>query len=157
MLPDKTEFVSASDEGVHMAGQIAWLLKELPVNQKWTVELTYKSKEPGLRCVQASALADKDASAQGELCTNFVGLSAFYLEMVDREDPIPVGGGTSFPITVFNTGNGPATNLRIRALIPPQMVLDRTQPAEHQLGDRIAQGQWIHFAPAVPLEAGGRT
>jgi uncharacterized repeat protein (TIGR01451 family) len=157
MLPDKTEFVSASDDGVHMAGQIAWLLKELPANQKWTVELAYKSKEPGLRCVKASALADKDVSAQGELCTNFVGLSALYLEMIDREDPIPVGGDTSYPITVVNTGAGPATNLRVRALIPPQMVLDKTTPAEHQLGERIAQGQWIQFAPAAPLEAGGRT
>jgi uncharacterized repeat protein (TIGR01451 family) len=157
MLPDKTEFVSATDDGVHVQGQVAWLLKELPHNQKWTVELLYKSKEPGVRCVKASVLADKDISAQGELCTNFVGLSALYLEMIDREDPIPVGGDTSYPITVVNTGAGPATNLRVRALIPPQMVLDKTAPPEHQLGERIAQGQWIQFAPAAPLDAGGRT
>jgi uncharacterized repeat protein (TIGR01451 family) len=156
ILPDKTEFVSASDQGVHMKGQVAWFLKELPVNQRWTVELVFKSDGPGLRCIRASALADNKVTAQAERCTNFVGMSALYIEMVDREDPIAVGGETSFPITVVNTGNAPATNLRVRALVPPHMVLARTMPEQHQLGERVPQGQWLVFGPGEPLAAGGR-
>ena len=155
-LPEKTEFVSASDDGKQVAAQVAWLLKDLEPGGKRTVELVYKSQGPGQRCVKASALADRNVSAQAELCTNFVGVSALGLEMFDREDPIAVGGETSFPIVVQNSGSAPVTNLRIRALVPPQMVLTKTLPADHKLAENVPQGQWLVFGPLAPLEPGAK-
>ena len=155
-LPDKTEFVSASDDGVHMASQIAWLLKDLEPGGKRTVELTYKSIGAGQRCVKTFALADRNVSAQAEGCTNFVGVSALSVEMLDREDPIALGGDTSFPIVVQNTGSAPATNLRIRALVPKAMVLAKTTPAEHRLAEQTPLGQWLVFGPLPPLEPGAK-
>ena len=153
LLPEKTEFASASDEGVHMASQVAWLLKDLEPGGKRTVELNFKSKGPGIRCVKASALADRGVSAEQELCTNFAGVSALLLEMFDRDDPVALGGDASFPIVVQNTGTAAATNVTIRARVPVEMVLARTAPAEHRLGERAADGQWLAFGP-MSLEPG---
>jgi hypothetical protein len=155
-LPEKTEFVSASEPGVHMASQIAWLLNDLEPGDQRTVELVFKSQGTGQRCVKTSALADRGVTAQSELCTNFVGASALLLEMFDRNDPVVLGGDTSFPIVVQNTGSAPVTNLRIRALVPKQMVLAKTLPAEHQLQERVPQGQWLIFGPLAPLEPGAK-
>lgn len=155
-LPEKTEFVSASDDGAHLASQVAWLLKDLEPGGKRTVELVYKSQGPGLRCVKVFALADRNVSAQAEYCTNFQGVSALLLEMFDREDPVALGGDTSFPIVVHNTGSAPVNNVTVRALVPISMVLTKTVPAEHRLGERVPQGQWLIFGPMAPLEPGAK-
>ncbi len=155
-LPERTEFVSADEGGKQVASQVAWLLKDLEPGSKRTVELVYKSQGAGQRCIKTSALADRNVSAQAELCTNFVGISALGLEMFDREDPIAVGGDTSFPIVVQNTGSAPVTNLRIRALVPNQMLLTKTVPADHKLTENLPQGQWLVFGPMAPLEPGAK-
>lgn len=155
-LPEKTEFVSATDDGVHMASQIAWLLKDLEPGGKRTVELVYKSIGVGRRCVKTYALADRNVSAQSEGCTTFVGVSALSVEMFDREDPVAIGGDSSFPIVVQNTGSAPVTNLLIRARVPSQMVLAKTAPAEHKLAEQTPQGQWLVFGPMAALEPGAK-
>jgi uncharacterized repeat protein (TIGR01451 family) len=155
-LPDKTEFVSADEGGIHMASQVAWLLKDLEPGGQRKVELVYKSPVAGLRCVKVAAIADRSVSAQAELCTNFVGVSALGIEMFDREDPIAVGGDTSFPIVVQNSGTAPVTNLTVRALVPNQMVLTRTVPPDHKLTESVQQGQWLLFGPMASLEPGAK-
>jgi uncharacterized repeat protein (TIGR01451 family) len=155
-LPDKTEFISASDDGVHLMSQVAWLLKDLEPGSKRTIELNFKSQGAGLRCVKAAALADGGVSDQNELCTNFVGASALLLELFDRQDPVGLGRDTSFPIIVQNTGTAPVTNLLIRARVPKEMVLARTEPADHKLAERVPQGQWLIFGPAT-VEPGAKT
>ena len=155
-LPEKTDFVSASDRGVHLQAQVAWILPDLEPGGKHTVEMVYKSIGAGQRCVKISALADRNVTAQEEFCTNFAGVSALLMEMFDREDPIPIGGDTSFPIVVENTGTAPVNNLKIRALVPTSMVLTKTVPAEHGLGERVPQGQWLIFGPMASLEPGAK-
>jgi uncharacterized repeat protein (TIGR01451 family) len=46
MLPDKTEFVSATDDGVHVQGQVAWLLKDCrPTrNGRWSCSTSRRSR-----------------------------------------------------------------------------------------------------------------
>jgi uncharacterized repeat protein (TIGR01451 family) len=154
-LPDKTEFVSASDDGVHLMSQVAWLLKDLEPGAKRTVELNFKSQGTGQRCVKASALADGGVSDQGELCTTFVGASALLLELFDRQDPVGIGRDASYPIIVHNTGSAPVTNVLIRARVPKEMVLARTLPPDHKLAEKAPQGQWLIFGPAT-VEPGAK-
>ncbi|MCS7046098.1 MAG: DUF11 domain-containing protein [Gemmataceae bacterium] len=157
LLPEKTEFVEASHEGHHLAGQVAWLLRDLEAGGKRTVELILRSQGAGERCLRASALADRGVTApQEEFCTIFKGISALLLEMYDREDPVVVGGDTSYPIVVENTGSAPVTNLRIRARVPPHMVLVNTIPAERTIAERTPQGQWYSFPPVPSLAPGAK-
>lgn len=126
-LADKTVFLKASDEGKYLEGKVAWLLGALAPGASRTVVVEFKSQQTGEICQKATALADRGIKAQAEFCTLFGGVSALLLEMVDTEDPIAVGGGTSYPILVRNTGTAPVTNLQIRAIIPEALQLTRAK------------------------------
>ncbi|HMF18339.1 MAG TPA: hypothetical protein VKE98_14100 [Gemmataceae bacterium] len=156
-LPEKTTFVSASDGGKVVGNQVAWLLGALESGVAKTMEVVLRSQTPGTLCVKAKAIADRGLSADAEFCTLFVGgVAAFGLEVVDRVDPIPVGGDTSYPIIVVNQGNAPATNIRIKAIIPDLMVLTRARgPADHKLGGKTPDGGQIILFDALPTLAPG--
>jgi uncharacterized repeat protein (TIGR01451 family) len=158
-LPEKTTFVSASNGGKVVANQAAWLLGTLEPGVAKTMEVVLRSQSPGTLCVKAKAIADRGLSADAEFCTLFVGgVAAFGLEVVDRVDPIPVGGDTSYPIIVVNQGNAPATNIRVKAIVPDLMVLTRARgPADHKLGGKTPDGgQIILFDPLPTLAPGAR-
>src|SRR5581483_6175212 len=116
-LPDKATFLKASGEGKFLAGQVAWLLGTIQPGARKTVELVLRAKNPGEICIEARALADRGLTAQDKLCTHFLpGVSALTQEMVDRHDPIEVGGETSYPITIRNQGSTAVTNIRIKTI-----------------------------------------
>lgn len=151
-LADKTKFEAASDNGKFQLGKIAWLLGTLAPGAERTVVATLRAQAIGELCHTATALADRGVKAQAQFCTMFAGVSALLLEMVDRDDPIPVGGDTSYPIVIRNTGNAPVTNLRLRAIIPDNLILTRAKaPVNHQLGERVAGGQTLVFDPIPQL------
>ena len=109
-------------------------------------------------CHKATALADKGAKAQAEFCTKFAGVSALLLELSGQENPIPVGGTTSYPIRVTNTGSAPVTNLRLLAVIPNSVTLTRAKAAvNHNLGDPQAGKNVLVFEPLLTLEPGAKT
>ena len=155
-LPEKTTFVSASDGGKVVGNQVAWLLGTLEPGVAKTMEVVLRSQSPGTLCVKAKAIADRGLSADAEFCTLFVGgVAAFGLEVVDRVDPIPVGGDTSYPIIVVNQGNAPATNIRVKAIIPDEMDLTRARgPTDHRLIGK--SGKIILFDPLPTLAPGAR-
>jgi uncharacterized repeat protein (TIGR01451 family) len=80
-----------------------------------------------------------------------------HFSIVDRKDPIPVGGETSYVILVWNQGQVPITNLRIKALIPPALGLVRARgPVDNKLGEQTKEGQVLRFDPLASLEPGGK-
>jgi len=159
-LPDKTTFVSASDKGKmeERSNQVAWLMGTLEPGASKKVEVVLRSRIAGTLCLKAKAIADRGLSAEAEFCTLFGGDAAFELFVVDRVDPIPVGGDTSYPIVVINQGNAPATNIRIKATVPEQMMLLRARgPSDNKLGGKSPDGgQIVLFDPLPTLAPGAR-
>ncbi|MFO0967900.1 MAG: hypothetical protein U0793_20260 [Gemmataceae bacterium] len=155
-LAAKAEFVKASDKGEHLESQVAWVLGDLPVGAKRTVVVEVKAKEPGELCHEAAARADGGiSSGTVSFCTTFAGITALMLEMYDRDDPIPVGGDTAYPILIRNTGTGAATNLQLKAYIGDGLMLTRAKgPADHRLGEKTPKAQELVFEPIVSLEPG---
>jgi uncharacterized repeat protein (TIGR01451 family) len=116
-----------------------------------------KSPVAGELCHKAMALADKGVKAQAQFCTTFAGVSALLLEMFDTEDPIPVGGATTYPILIRNTGTAAVTNLRLRAIIPDALTLTRAKaPVNHNLGEPIQGAAVLVFDPLPRLEPGAQ-
>ncbi len=160
-LPDKAEFLSASEPGQFVrakppeANQVAWVLGALEPGARRTVELVLRASEPGEWCVKVNALADKGANAQGEVCTKFLGVSALAIALTDGADPILTGAHTSYVIPIRNPGSAAVTNLQLLARVPPGLKLVRTRPEEHQKGENTPAGQWIIFPPRGRLEPKG--
>ena len=157
-LADKAVFEKASDGGVHFQDMVAWKLGTLEPGTSKTVEVYLKSPKIGELCHKATALADKRAKAQAEFCTGFDGISALLLELSGKENPIAVGGSTSYPIRVTNTGSAPVTNLRLLAVIPDSVTLTRAKASvNHNLGNPQAGKNVLVFEPLPTLAPGGTT
>jgi uncharacterized repeat protein (TIGR01451 family) len=157
MLPANAKFISAGDNGRFLANQVAWLIGNLDPGASRTLSLVFSAEAAGEVCVNGTALADPNLKAEAQACTIFQGASAMLLEMVDRKDPIPVGGETSYIITVLNQGQIPVTDVRIKAFIPAEMSLIRAKgPTDNKLGEKAGEGQPLLFEPVVRLEPGSK-
>ncbi len=153
VLPEQTKFVRASANWKYAQGQVAWVLGDLEPGDQRTVELVVKALAEGKYCIRATARADLGATAVSEMCTQFLGVSALHVEMADRDDPLIVGGKTSYPILIRNPGSAPVTNLRVKALIPASFrLLDVKGPTKVLPADKAAPGQWVEMIPLSKLE-----
>jgi uncharacterized repeat protein (TIGR01451 family) len=142
-LPPKTTLVRASNGGQRSDNDVNWSLGTLQPGTSRTVELVLRSQDAGRVCNRASARADRGLTAQAEACTEFIGVSALLLEVVDTEDPVEVGAETSYVILIRNQGTEPATNVHIEALVPEQMDVTRvTGPSDNR-----KEGRRILFSP----------
>jgi uncharacterized repeat protein (TIGR01451 family) len=142
-LPAKTVFVSASSGGRLVGGEVQWPVGPLGIGESRTVDVVIRAQEAGRICNHAEARAERGRAAQAEACTDFVGVAALLLEVVDIDDPVEVGGETSYVILVRNQGTDPATNVRVEALVPPQLAITRvTGPSDNR-----REGQRIFFQP----------
>jgi uncharacterized repeat protein (TIGR01451 family) len=159
LLPDRSAFLSASDNGVFHYEQAAWKVGNLLPGASKTVEVTYRMTIAGDACMKATALADANARAEAESCTTFAGASALHLETMDTSDPIQVGGDTSYRITVFNQGTVDLTDIQLQVLVPAELALQRatgptSPPAPAKLPAATAQGQTLAFEPLKLLKPG---
>jgi uncharacterized repeat protein (TIGR01451 family) len=157
-LPAKMTFLRAGEGGKAAANQVAWLLGTLEAGTSRTVELVLRAQAEGEFCVKGGALADPNLRAEAEVCTLFRGMSALLLEVIDRQDPVEVGGETSYPIVIVNQGNTPVTNLQIKAYLPEVMSLVKAKgPSDNRLGDRAPKGyQMLLFDPLPSLAVGAK-
>jgi uncharacterized repeat protein (TIGR01451 family) len=149
-LPPETTFISASGGGELTGGRVQWTIGTLPPAESRTVEVRLRALVPGRICNQAIVTADRGLTKQAEACTDFTGASALSLEVEDTQDPVEVGGQTSYNITVRNPGSNPVTRVQIVATVPEQMtMLQAAGTSDHR-----REGQKIIYEP-LTLAAGG--
>lgn len=122
-LPLHTAFVSAGAEGRLSGTQVMWSVGGLEPGASRTVEVVLRAQVEGRICNRATATADRGLAAQAEACTEFKGVSALLTELIDTEDPVEVGGNTSYVVTIFNQGSKPVTHLVVVADVPAQETL----------------------------------
>ncbi len=155
VLPAQTTFERAGQGGQFVQGQVAWVVGDLAPGELRTVELVLRAQAEGNYCVRATARADLGATAQAEACTQFVGVSALHVEMTDRDDPLVVGGRTSYPVTLRNQGSAPITGVRLKALLPPTLrFIDAKGPLTLAPGAKTDKGEWLEGAALPTLEPG---
>lgn len=131
-LPSQTALVSARNGGRPEGNTVRWTIGTLPAGGSRTVELLLRALAPGKVCNKATASADRGLKAESpEVCTEFVGVSALHVEVVDNDDPVEVGKETTYLVNIVNQGALPVTNLRLEATVPEQMkVQDASGPSK---------------------------
>jgi uncharacterized repeat protein (TIGR01451 family) len=157
-LDSKLVVVSASHGGIFTKpfdGKVAWHFGNLPAGQSRTVELVARARQAGVFCLRSRAEFDENPEVftpVEKTCTTFTGgVPAMLIEMVDREDPIPVNGTTSYPIQILNQGTAPVHNIRITATLPAGMQLMDAKGDDYEV-----KGKTVYFQPLAVLEPGAQ-
>jgi uncharacterized repeat protein (TIGR01451 family) len=149
-LPPELEFVSASQGGRLVAGEVVWNLGNLKGREDRTLQVTTR----GLNLTKAAtqnvtATADPGLRKDAQATLEIFGLPALRTEMVDRGDPAQLGKKVAYDLKVTNQGTLPAVDVEVLATIPPEMrFAGATGPTQQNV-----QGQVVSF-PKKSLEPG---
>ena len=148
-LPKGLQFVSANNLGEYDAAahSVYWSLAELPANERGMVELVALPVEPGEHKLEVSTQARDGLADQIQKSVTVEGIAAIMFEVVDREDPIEVGGETSYEIRVTNQGSKAAGNVQVVAIMPPGL---RALSGQGNTQNTV-QGDRVIFAPIPQL------
>lgn len=154
-LPPELTFVSATQGGTLNGGQVVWTLGTLQPHEDRILQVTTRCDKMTPRALNvAVASADPGLQVQSEAAVEILGLPAFRLEVDDEEDPVEIGGRTTYRIVVTNQGSLPGNDVKIVAVVPKQMrLVNATGPSQYTTQNG-PQGQRIEFAPVNSLPAG---
>jgi uncharacterized repeat protein (TIGR01451 family) len=135
-LPKGLRFVRANNMGEYDAANHAvyWSLAELPEGERGTVEFVAMPVEAGEHTVEVEGKAQQGLADQTAQDVLVEGIAALMFEVKDRDDPIEVGGETTYDIRVVNQGSKSATGVTVRVAIPPEMqVVSAEGESRHAL------------------------
>jgi uncharacterized repeat protein (TIGR01451 family) len=119
-LPKGMQFVKANNMGEYDAAthSVYWSLAQLPEGEKGSVELVAMPIEAGQQTLQVQGKAQQGLTDEAEQEVLVEGMAAIMFEVRDAEDPIEVGGETTYEIRVMNQGTKAATNVQVVVNLP---------------------------------------
>lgn len=139
-IPAGTQYVSSAPQGAAVAGQkVTWSLGDLGPQGKRDLSVQVKLINTGRFCNSATVTADGGLTATAEACTVVtcpkLVVSKRGPEQVLICDPI------CYTIEVRNTGDAPATNVRVVDTLPDGLTTDDGAKAKSFDLGTIAAGQ----------------
>lgn len=139
-IPEAAQGLQASPAGAVSASKVVWQLGTLAVNASKRVSVTYAPMGAGslAQAATASAVCADTVTATAE--TMVYGIAAVLLEVVDTEDPVQVGGQTTYVVTATNQGSSPSTNVQIVVAVEDtQEIVAATGPTPITIEDGTAR------------------
>ena len=130
----------------------SWNVGTLGAGQSKSFKVTLMSKDVGTFCNEATVNTAEGLHESAEACTEWKGHPAVLLEVVDDEDPLFIGGTTTYHIQVTNQGSANDNNISIKAMLPSQL---KAVKAWGETAGKI-MGNTIEFAPYAALKPGER-
>lgn len=120
-IPAGANFVSADNNGKAEAGKVVWNLGSVGAGETKTLTLKVKPTGMGSTPVTATASATCVPVATTNCSTEIAGIPAILLEVVDTDDPVEVGGTTTFVVTATNQGSAADSNVKVVCTLPAGM------------------------------------
>jgi uncharacterized repeat protein (TIGR01451 family) len=99
---------------------VSWQIGDLPPGETREVSVDLVATAAGDHRLQAQAVAGRGLKAEASTVTRVEGASSLSIDLVDVDDPIEVGGETSYEIRVINSGTKMETNLELICTLPEQ-------------------------------------
>lgn len=112
---DGAQLVGVDAQGRPDGRVVRWTLGTIEPGQARTLSVAYTATEARRveSTVRATAYCAKEATAAA--ATEFRGVPAVLLEVVDDNDPVRAGGHVVYTLAVLNQGTTPQTNVRVTA------------------------------------------
>lgn len=148
-LPPGLKFKTADSYGEYDAAthSVHWSLAELPANETGSVQLTALPVEAGEHKLQVATRAERGLEDRTETSIKVEGLAVLSFEVKAADGAVPIGGETTYEVTVVNQGSKAAANVRVQVAVPEGLRAlsgDGTTQG-------IAQQQGVTFAPIPQL------
>lgn len=93
--------------------KVIWNLGTLAPNDSKKMGIAYVPIQMGELVNKTTASAYCAETVTSSVTTSVAGISAVSLEVIDTEDPVEVGGSTTYVIQVVNQGSAPGTGIGI--------------------------------------------
>ena len=155
VVPAGTTFVSATDGGQLVGNMVVWNAGTLKPEGEKKVSLSVRcDKLTTLKNVaKAEAICADAVSASAT--TEVRGIPAILLEVIDLEDPIPVGETVTYEITATNQGSATGTNIKIVVTLEENAQYVSSEACcDPRLRAGTLQGtNTVEFAPLPELAA----
>ncbi len=150
-IPAGTTFQSASDGGMLSGNTVVWNLGTLDRGQSRKVSMTVIANQDGTIRNVAVARAYCAEEVRAEATVVVSGVAAILLEMIDLDDPLEVGGTTTYVIDVTNQGFADDRNVKIDTVLPPEMEFISAEGADGVA--HTVTGKNVSFAPVPVIRA----
>ncbi|MBL9163891.1 MAG: DUF11 domain-containing protein [Planctomycetaceae bacterium] len=148
-LPKGLKFKTADSYGEYDAAthSVHWSLAELPANESGSVQLTALPVEAGEYKLQVATRAEQGLEDRTETSIKVEGLAVLSFEVKAADGAVPIGGETTYDVTVVNQGSKAAANVQVQVAVPDglrALAGDGATPG-------VAQQQGVNFAPIAQL------
>jgi uncharacterized repeat protein (TIGR01451 family) len=146
-LPSEVTFVNATGAGQLVNGQVVWNFGSVAPREQRTVQVTARCTTMSPRVMNTAIVtADPGLQEQAEAELEIRGVPAFKFDVSKPNGAVPIGGLTTYQVTVTNTGSLPANQVEIIATLPPEIVVTSTSGPSGQDSGRV-DGNRVAFPP----------
>lgn len=124
--------------GTAADGRVTWEIEGLAPQDSRELCATFTLEKLGSLTFEASAQGSCAPVVATRCATQFIGVPAVLLEVVDLEDPIEIGKEVVYDIRVLNQGFGALNNVRMVCFLPAsQEFVSATGTTPAHLQDRV--------------------
>lgn len=146
-IPNGTNVDTISNSGLVQNGKVIWMMGLMAPRSRRTVQLRLLAKTAGEIEHKAIASADEQKESTAVLRTVLKGFAGLSMT-IDDTDPLELKQEGRYTIVVKNTGNADAHNVRIQAIVPPQLRLtDHRGPSKGSVAKDVLRYDPITLQP----------
>ncbi|MBY0588022.1 DUF11 domain-containing protein [bacterium] len=144
-LPVNLQPLSVAGQGAVQGQSALWNLGILGPGEERKLGLIARAIAAGDNICNTAELSATGVGnlASDPVCLNIRGVAGMLTELIDRADPVPIGGETTYTIRVTNQGSTPLNNVTVGCVIPPEMEYvdseghPATVPAQYDPRSRV--------------------
>jgi uncharacterized repeat protein (TIGR01451 family) len=154
-LPPGLKFVRTNNSGQYddATRSVHWLLEELPIKDKGTVELVSLPVDIGEQTLRVRATAERGLTSGKEHPVAIDGIAAAMFEVKDTRDPVEVNGETTYEINVHNQGSKESTKIQITVTLPPDLRFVAAEGPSRHASDGNANRVVFESLPRLAAKA----
>jgi uncharacterized repeat protein (TIGR01451 family) len=149
-IPDGFRFASADRGGKHDAtsNSIHWFIGPVNPGESSEFKVQLLAYKLGEYSHQAGAVSEGGHSCSAQHATRVDGIASLVIEIVDRDDPLEVGGATVYQIRVSNEGSKAAQNVGLSCELPTGIRMVAAKGAsEHSMANGMLAFDPIRSLP----------